>query len=42
VVLEAESLRVTARLGHVRCRALVDDKVAAEADIKIMLVDAED
>ena len=41
VVLEAESLRVTARLGHVRCRALVDDKVAAEADIKFMLVDNE-
>ena len=41
LVLEAESLRVTARMGHVRCRALVDDKVAAEADIKFMLVDAE-
>lgn len=42
LVLEAEALRVTARLGHIRCRALVDDKVAAEADIKFMLVDAED
>ena len=42
VVLEAESLRVTTRMGHVRCRAVVDDKVAAEADIKFMLVDAED
>ena len=42
VVIEAENLRASARLGHVRCRALVDDKVAAEADIKFMLVDAEE
>ena len=41
VVIEAENLRASARLGYVRCRALVDDKVAAEADIKFMLVDAE-
>jgi UDP-3-O-[3-hydroxymyristoyl] N-acetylglucosamine deacetylase/3-hydroxyacyl-[acyl-carrier-protein] dehydratase len=42
LVLEAECLRVTARLGHIRCRATVDDKVAAEAEIKFMLVDSED
>ena len=41
MVLEAENVRASPRLGHVRCRALVDDKVAAEADIKFMLVDAE-
>ncbi|MCH2161950.1 MAG: 3-hydroxyacyl-ACP dehydratase FabZ, partial [Phycisphaerales bacterium] len=41
LILEAETMRVTARLGHIRCRALVDDKIAAEADIKFMLVDAE-
>ena len=41
LVLEALSLRVSARLGHIRCKATVDDKIAAEADIKFMLVDAE-
>ena len=41
LILEAETVRVTARLGHIRCKALVDDKIAAEADIKFMLVDAE-
>lgn len=42
LVIEAENLRASARLGYVRCRALVEDKVAAEADIKFMLVDAEE
>ncbi|MEC8321078.1 MAG: UDP-3-O-acyl-N-acetylglucosamine deacetylase [Planctomycetota bacterium] len=41
LVLEAENVRASPRLGHVRCRAMVDDKIAAEADIKFMLVDAE-
>ena len=41
LILEAETIRVTARLGHIRCKAMVDDKIAAEADIKFMLVDAE-
>ncbi|MCJ7544131.1 MAG: UDP-3-O-acyl-N-acetylglucosamine deacetylase [Phycisphaerae bacterium] len=41
LILEAEAIRVHARTGHCRCRALVGDEVAAEADIKFMLVDAE-
>ncbi len=41
LLLEAIAVRVKSRTGHVRCRAYVQDKVAAEADIKFMLVDAE-
>jgi UDP-3-O-[3-hydroxymyristoyl] N-acetylglucosamine deacetylase/3-hydroxyacyl-[acyl-carrier-protein] dehydratase len=41
LVLEAVSVRVKARTGHIRCKAFVLDKLAAEADIKFMLVDAE-
>ncbi len=41
LVLEAVTVRVKSRTGHVRCKAFVQDKLAAEADIKFMLVDAE-
>ena len=41
LLLEALAVRVKSRTGHVRCRAFVQDKLAAEADIKFMLVDAE-
>jgi UDP-3-O-[3-hydroxymyristoyl] N-acetylglucosamine deacetylase/3-hydroxyacyl-[acyl-carrier-protein] dehydratase len=41
LLLEAVAVRVKTRTGHVRCRAFVGDKMAAEADIKFMLVDAE-
>jgi UDP-3-O-[3-hydroxymyristoyl] N-acetylglucosamine deacetylase / 3-hydroxyacyl-[acyl-carrier-protein] dehydratase len=41
LVLEAVTVRVKTRTGHVRCKAYVGEKVAAEADIKFMLVDAE-
>ena len=41
LLLEAIAVRVKSRTGHIRCRAFVGDKVAAEADIKFMLVDAE-
>jgi UDP-3-O-[3-hydroxymyristoyl] N-acetylglucosamine deacetylase/3-hydroxyacyl-[acyl-carrier-protein] dehydratase len=41
LILEAVTVRVKSRTGHVRCRAFVKDKIAAEADIKFMLVDAE-
>ena len=41
LILEAIAVRVKSRTGHVRCKAFVKDKVAAEADIKFMLVDAE-
>ncbi len=41
LLLEARAVRVKSRTGHVRCQAFVGDKLAAEADIKFMLVDAE-
>jgi len=41
LILVAETIRVKSRTGHVRCEALVGDKLAAEAEIKFMLVDAE-
>jgi len=41
LILEATAVRVKSRTGHVRCKAFVADKLAAEADIKFMLVDAE-
>ncbi len=41
LILEAESIRSTTRTGHLRCRALVGDKVAAEAEIRFMMVDAD-
>jgi UDP-3-O-[3-hydroxymyristoyl] N-acetylglucosamine deacetylase / 3-hydroxyacyl-[acyl-carrier-protein] dehydratase len=41
LLLEANAVRVKSRTGHVRCQAFVGDKLAAEADIKFMLVDAE-
>jgi len=41
LILEAVAVRVKSRTGHVRCKAYVQEKVAAEAEIKFMLVDAE-
>jgi UDP-3-O-[3-hydroxymyristoyl] N-acetylglucosamine deacetylase/3-hydroxyacyl-[acyl-carrier-protein] dehydratase len=41
LILEAVTVRVKSRTGHVRCKAFVQEKLAAEADIKFMLVDAE-
>jgi UDP-3-O-[3-hydroxymyristoyl] N-acetylglucosamine deacetylase/3-hydroxyacyl-[acyl-carrier-protein] dehydratase len=41
LVLEAETIKVKARTGFVRCRALVNDQAVAQADIKFMMVDAE-
>ena len=41
LILEAEALHVRPRTGHCRCTASVGDEVAAEAEIKFMLVDAE-
>lgn len=41
LILEAQTVRVKSRTGHVRCKAFVQDKLACEADIKFMLVDAE-
>jgi UDP-3-O-[3-hydroxymyristoyl] N-acetylglucosamine deacetylase / 3-hydroxyacyl-[acyl-carrier-protein] dehydratase len=41
LVLEAEALHVRTRTGHCRCRAYVGADMAAEAEIKFMLVDDE-
>jgi UDP-3-O-[3-hydroxymyristoyl] N-acetylglucosamine deacetylase/3-hydroxyacyl-[acyl-carrier-protein] dehydratase len=41
LILEAEAVRAKARTGTVKCRAFVDAKVAAEALIRFMMVDAE-
>ncbi len=41
LILEAETLRVKARTGHVRCRALVNDELVSQAEIKFMMVDAD-
>jgi UDP-3-O-[3-hydroxymyristoyl] N-acetylglucosamine deacetylase/3-hydroxyacyl-[acyl-carrier-protein] dehydratase len=41
LILQSENIRVKARTGHVRCKAFVGDQVAAEAEIKFMLVDNE-
>jgi UDP-3-O-[3-hydroxymyristoyl] N-acetylglucosamine deacetylase / 3-hydroxyacyl-[acyl-carrier-protein] dehydratase len=41
LLLEAVTVRIKSRTGHVRCKAFVGEKLAAEADIKFMLVDAE-
>ena len=41
LVLEVEAMRATSRSAAVRARALVGDKVAAEAEIRFMMVDQD-
>jgi len=41
LLMEAESLRVRARTCALRCRAFVARKLAAEAHLRFMMVDAE-
>ncbi len=41
LVLIAETIRLRRRTAHCRCQAMVGDMVAAEAEIKFMLVDDE-
>ena len=41
LILEVEAVRVKSRTGDCRCRALVGNEVAAEAQIRFMLVDAD-
>lgn len=41
LILEARTLRVRSRTGHVQCHARVGDEAVAQAEIKFMLVDAE-
>jgi len=41
VVLEAENIRAGSRTGNVSCRAFVGSQLAAEAQIRFMMVDAQ-
>jgi len=41
LILEAETVHVRTRTGHCRCKAYVGKDIAAEAEIKFMLVDDE-
>ena len=41
LLLEAEAVRVRPRTGHCRCSARIAGQLAAEAEIKFMLIDAE-
>lgn len=39
LILEAETVRIRSRIAHMRCRAYVAEEIAAEAEVKFMLVD---
>ena len=39
LILEAEAVKIRARVAHMRCRAYVGEDLAAEAELKFMLVD---
>ncbi len=41
LMLEAEAIRIRTRIAHMRCKAYVGEELAAEAEIKFMLVDDE-
>ena len=41
LILQAERVHVRTRTGHCKCKAFIGPDVAAEAEIKFMLVDAE-
>ena len=41
LILSAETVRLRRRTAHCRCQAIVGDAVAAEAEIKFMLLDDE-
>ena len=41
LLLEAESVRIRSRIAHMRCRAYVAEDIAAEAEVKFMMVDDE-
>jgi len=41
LVIETESLHVRRRTGHCRCRTMIGENLAAEAEIKFMLVDED-
>jgi len=39
LIMEAEAVRIRSRIAHMRCRAYVAEEIAAEAEVKFMLVD---
>jgi 3-hydroxymyristoyl/3-hydroxydecanoyl-(acyl carrier protein) dehydratase len=41
LILTAETVRLRKRTAQCRCRAMVGDSIAAEAQIKFMLLDEE-
>ena len=41
LVMEAEAIRIRSRIAHMRCKAYVQGELAAEAEVKFMLVDDE-
>ena len=41
LIIEAEAIRTRARTGTMRCEAFVGDELAAQAQIRFMMVDAE-
>jgi len=41
LIMEVESIRVKSRTGQLRCKAFVGQELAAEANIKFMMADAE-
>jgi len=41
LVMEAEAIRIRNRIAHMRCRGYIGEELAAEAEIKFMLVDDE-
>lgn len=41
MILEAEAVRIRSALAHMRCRAYVGQELAAEAEIKFVLLDDE-
>ncbi len=41
LILEAEAIRVRSRIAHMKCKAYVGKDLAAEAEVKFMLVDDE-
>lgn len=41
LILEVEAVRIKSRTGDCKCRALVGDQLAAEAQIRFMLVDVD-
>ncbi len=41
MIIEAETVRCRSRTGHTRCKAFVNQHLVAEAEIKFMLIDAD-